>query len=238
MDKSNNTPVIGMLCWEAMGNPRGLVMTASLCGSSTNPETYTFPIRYFRVKGATLQTVLENPDPKILNAMICGIKQMAAEGVKAVTTSCGFNAIFQQELANAVDIPVFTSSLLQVPYVQSILGKNKTIGIITAKKESLTDVHLRAVGITEKTPVRIFGLEDCQEWSKIFNSPDNDVDLRLIKEDVVGVAMEAKRRHSDIGAYVLECTDLPPFAEIIREKTDCPVFDIVTMTRHVHMAVV
>ena len=74
MDKSNNTPVIGMLCWEPMGNPRGFVMTASLCGSSTNPETYTFPIRYFEVKGATLQTVLENPDPKILTAMIAGIE--------------------------------------------------------------------------------------------------------------------------------------------------------------------
>ncbi len=36
-------------------------------------------------------------------------KEVEKEGVRAITTSCGFNAIFQEALANAVNIPVFTS---------------------------------------------------------------------------------------------------------------------------------
>jgi hypothetical protein len=235
--KSQDSPKIGMLCWEEGQIPRGLIQTDTLCGSSTNPATYQFPIRYFRVKGANIQTVLENPDPQILDAMINGIKVMADEGVRAVGTSCGFNAIFQRELADAAALPVFTSSLLQVPYLLPTLGKEQTIGIITAKKAALTNAHLRAVGISQDSPLHIFGLEDCPEWAKIFHSPEEDVDLQIIEREVVGVALEAKRLNQNIGVFVLECTDLPPFAQAILERTGCPVFDVVTMINHVSMAV-
>lgn len=237
MERENTSPKIGMLCWEAGHVPRGLVQTESLRGSCTNPDSFDFPVRYCRVKGANIQTILENPDRDVLQTMIAEARAMVADGVRAITTSCGFNAIFQQELANAVDVPVFASSLLQVPLVRSMLGKNRTIGVITAKKVALREEHLRAVGITEDIPLRIFGLEDCREWGKIFRAPDDDVDLKLIEGEVVGVALEAKRRHPEIGAFVLECTDLPPFAQTIREGTECPVFDIVTMTNYVYQAI-
>lgn len=237
MERENNSPKIGMLCWEAGHVPRGLVQTESLRGSSTNPDSFDFPVRYCRVKGANIQTILENPDRDVLQTMIAGARAMVADGVRAITTSCGFNAIFQQELANAVDVPVFTSSLLQVPLVRSVLGKKRAIGVITAKKAALREEHLRAAGITQDIPLRIFGLEDCLEWGKIFRAPDDDVDLKLIEDEVVGVALEAKRRHPEIGALVLECTDLPPFAQTIREGTGCPVFDIVTMTNYIYQAI-
>lgn len=237
MERENNSPKIGMLCWEAGHIPRGLVQTESLRGSSTNPDSFDFPVRYCRVKGANIQTILEKPDRDVLQTMIAGARAMVTDGVCAITTSCGFNAIFQEELANAVDVPVFTSSLLQVPLVRSMLGENRAIGVITAKKAALRKEHLRAVGITEDIPLRIFGLEDCREWGKIFRTPDDDVDLKLIEDEVVGVALKAKRRHPEIGAFVLECTDLPPFAQTIREGTECPVFDIVTMTNYVYQAI-
>lgn len=237
MDRENTSPKIGMLCWESGRVPRGLVQTESLRGSSTNPDSYDFPVRYCQVKGANIQTILENPDRDVLQTMIAEARAMATDGVRAITTSCGFNAIFQRELANAVGAPVFTSSLLQVPLVRSMLGQNRAIGIITAKKAALREEHLQAVGITEDIPLRIFGLEDCREWGKIFSAPDDDVDLKLIEDEVVGVALEAKRRHPEIGAFVLECTDLPPFAHTIREGTGCPVFDIVTMTNYVYQSI-
>ena len=237
MERGNNSPKIGMLCWEAGHIPRGLAQTESLRGSSTNPDSFDFPVRYCRVKGANIQTILENPDRDVLQTMIAEARAMVADGVRAITTSCGFNAIFQEELANAVDVPVFTSSLLQVPLVRSMLGENQAIGVITAKKAALREEHLRAVGITKDILLRIFGLEDCREWGKIFHAPDDDVDLKLIEGEVVGVALEAKRRHPEIGAFVLECTDLPPFAQTIREGTECPVFDIVTMTNYVYQAI-
>ena len=159
---------------------------------------------------------------------------MAADGIRAITTSCGFNAIFQEELAEAVDVPVFTSSLLQVPFVQKIVGRGKEVAILTAKAAALKPGHLEAVGITKTEGLHVFGLEECPEWGKMFTDFDAELDLEKIKGEVVGVALEALRQYPGIRAYVLECTDLPPFSAEIREKTGLPVFDIITLAHAVH----
>ena len=225
---------IGILCWEAGHVPKGLVQLESLVGNSTNPDSYAFPVRFCRVKGANIETILENPSPAVLQTMIEEARAMAADGIRAITTSCGFNAIFQEELAEAVDVPVFTSSLLQVPFVQKIVGRGKEVAILTAKAAALKPGHLEAVGITKTEGLHVFGLEECPEWGKMFTDFDAELDLEKIKGEVVGVALEALRQYPGIRAYVLECTDLPPFSAEIREKTGLPVFDIITLAHAVH----
>jgi len=237
MTNTTEKPRIGILCWEAGQSPRGLEQLEALKGNSTNPETYDFPVRFCKVKGANIETILENPCRKVMERMIEEAQKMVKEGVKAITTSCGFNAIFQQELADALDVPVFTSSLLQVPMVCRILGKNKYVGVITAKKAALRKEHLKAVGITPDMPVEIFGMEECPEWNKIFIAPKEDVDLNVIKEEVVSTAAKAAKGLPQIGAFVLECTDLPPFAQAIREVTGKPVFDFVTLVNYINSSI-
>jgi glutamate racemase len=117
------------------------------------------------------------------------------------------------------------------------LGRNKHIGVITAKKAALREEHLRAVGITSEMPVEIFGMEECPEWNKIFIAPNEDVDLDVIREEVVSTAVKAVKENPKIGAFVLECTDLPPFAQRIREVTGKPVFDFVTLVNYINSAI-
>ncbi len=201
----------------------------ALPGNSTNPATYPFPVRFCRIAGANIETVLENPSETVLERMIEASKGLADSGVRAITTSCGFNAVFQRELAAALDVQVFTSSLLQVPAIFRLMRPGRKVGVITAKKSALRSKHLRMVGITEEMPVELFGLETCREWNKIFEAPDDDMDLDAVALEVVGTAERAVRAHPDIGAIVLECTDLPPFAEKIRRSTNLPVYDFTTM---------
>jgi len=234
MFKETGKPIIGILCWEAGQVPRGLVQLESLIGNSTNPESYAFPVAFCRVKGANIHTILENPDRGVLQTMIAEAKNMAASGIRAITTSCGFNAIFQNELANALDVPVFTSSLLQVPFVQKVVGEQGEVAVITAKKAALKPGHLAAAGIERTSNVHIYGLEDCPQWGKIFTAPDEDVNLDAVRKEVVGVALEAKKQHPGVRAFVLECTDLPPFAAEIRHRTSLPVFDIITLVNYVY----
>ena len=229
------TPLIGILCWEAKGCPRGLEQLEELPGNSTNPKTFKFPVKYCRVKGANIHTILENPCRSALRAIIREARLMEEGGIRAITTSCGFNALFQSELADSVRVPVFTSSLMQIPLIQKMLKKNQTIGVITAKKSSLTERHLKNVGIDDKTLLHIEGLESCTEWNKIFSAPEEDINISMVEKDVVDIACSMKKT-SDIGAFVLECTDLPPFSDAIRKATDCPVFDFVTLTNFVFRA--
>lgn len=227
-------PKIGILCWEAGQVPRGLAQLETLVGNSTNPDSYAYPVRFNHVKGANIHTILEKPDRVVLGAMIAAAREMVAEGIQAITTSCGFNAIFQNELANAVDVPVFSSSLLQVPLVQKILGHDGEICIITAKRAALKPEHLAAVGIEQTDKIQIFGLEKCEQWGRIFSAPDEDLDVETVRTEVVGVALVAVKDHPAIRAFVLECTDLPPFAEEIRSRTGLPVFDFITMVNYIH----
>jgi hypothetical protein len=235
-DGLSKTPLIGILCWEKGCSPRGLVQLEKLPGNSTNPETFAFPVKYCRIKGANIHTILEKPCRKVLQSMMDEARKMEAKGIRAITTSCGFNAVFQRELADAVSVPVFTSSLMQIPLVQNMLGNKQAVGVITAKKSALTEKHLQGAGVKNPVSIHIEGLEACTEWSKIFTSPDEEIDIPTVENDVVHTA-RSMMKMADIGAFVLECTDLPPFADAIRKATGRPVFDFVTLTNFMYQAI-
>jgi hypothetical protein len=204
----------------------------SLVGNSTNPDTYRFPVRFCRIAGANVETVLENPSREVLSGMIAESRRLVSEGVRAITTSCGFNAVFQRELADALsDLPVqvFTSSLLLVPLAMRFMSERKKIGIITAKRAALKEGHFRASGFAATDRILVFGLEKCPEWNKIFSAPNEDIDIGVVRAEILGTAKEAVRDNPEIGAIVLECTDLPPFADGIRSATRLPVYDFTTI---------
>jgi hypothetical protein len=50
-------------------------------------------------------------------------------------------------------IPVGTSSLIQIPLEQSVIGNNKGLGIITFDADYVVDAHLKAVGINYNVPI-------------------------------------------------------------------------------------
>lgn len=227
--QDSEKPKIAILCWEEGHVPQGLIQLETLKGNSTNLDTYPFPVKICRIKGANVETVLENPSREIMNSMILESRKLADEGIKAITTSCGFNAIFQKELNRAVPVPVFTSSLLQVPFIVNFLPEDSIIAVVTAKKTALKEEHIRAAGISPDCKMEIFGMEASKEWNKIFTNPDENIDLEIINRDVVNTAARAMENFPAIGAFVLECTDLPPFSQAIRMATGKQVFDFQTL---------
>lgn len=237
MNTETSPAKIGILCWEAGQVPEGLLQLEALVGNSTNPASYDYAVRFHRVKGANVKTILENPDPAVLRTMIADAQMMVNEGVKAISTSCGFNAIFQRELAMAVNVPVFTSSLLQVPLLKIVHGAKSEICVITANAGSLGMEHLQSVGIASMDGLHIIGLEQCSEWNKMFSEPDDEIDLDAIEREVLGVAQRACAEHPNISAFVLECTDLPPYSAAIRRLSGLPVFDFITMINYLNAAI-
>jgi Asp/Glu/hydantoin racemase len=229
-------PLIGILGWEA-GHKDTLSQFEEIAGNIANPDTFDFPVMYKRVKGAYYQTVVVQPNAQVLEAMTRAARELEQEGMRAIATSCGFNAIFQRELANAVGVPVFASSLIQVPLVHRMLKEGRKVGIITADKEHLTGQHLENAGITRAIPVVIRGVEATEEFSKIRADPNAVLDVTRFQDEVVGIAEALVQENPDVGAIVLECTDLPPFAAAIRRAIGLPVFDIVTLTHMVYEAV-
>ncbi len=118
-------------------------------GDVANASTYDFPVRFQRVEGLTVAQMM-NRDKAGLKKVIEAGKALQREGVRAITSDCGFMALFQKELRNELEIPVFLSSLLQITFLQQIIPRDRRIGIITANGESLDDEVLKACGIIDK----------------------------------------------------------------------------------------
>jgi len=221
---------IGVLCLEAYH--------AKVPGILRNASTFKFPVLYKVVMGASIDRLINQQDPGLLAPFIEAVRELEQEGVRAITGSCGFMVLFQRELAEAVNIPVFISSLIQVPMVHRMLRRDQKVGILTARKSKLTKDHLRAVG-AESVPVCIAGMDDQEEFCEtIIFGRKKEMDLDRLEKEVLSVVDNLAKENPNMGALVIECTDLPPFAHLIQEKVPIPIFDIVTLTNMVYEAVV
>jgi Asp/Glu/hydantoin racemase len=210
-------------------------------GDIGNATTFDFPVLYRTVKGASPTGLILERDPALLEPFVAGAVELEREGVRAITTSCGFLALFQRELADAVSIPVFSSALIQVPMVQQMLGRGRRVGILTANRAALTEEHFRGVGWSSETiPVHVVGLEEGELFLSAHHHPEQHpvVDFERVEAEVVRGAQQMIDEAPDVGAIVLECTNLPQHAAAIQRTTGRPVFDIVTLTRLVHASVV
>jgi aspartate/glutamate racemase len=206
-------------------------------GDIGNASTFEFPVRYKVIENATPARVVDNADRTLIPQFIEGAKELEREGVRAITTSCGFLALFQKELADAVNIPVFTSSLLQVPLAHRMIAAGKKVGILTAKLKALTKDHLRAVGITDSIPVAIRGMDDQKDFSEaIGGNLKRPLDPEKVKASVISVCKELKEEE-DVGVLVFECTNLPPYSSAVHKSLGLPVFDIITLCNYIYNVV-
>jgi len=207
---------------------------SKLPGHIKNAATFEFPVRYKVVKDATPERIVELADMSLLEPFIEAAKELEREGIEAITTSCGFLCLFQKEMADAVNIPVFASSLIQVPMLSKMLDEHKKVGIITASKSSLTSKHFNAVGI-DPSLIRVVGMDGKEEFNKVIIKRETTVlNVGRLRDEILSVAKELMEEPDDLGAIVLECTDLSPFINDIRDITRLPIFDIVTLTKMVY----
>ncbi|WP_372683981.1 aspartate/glutamate racemase family protein [Desulfosarcina sp.] len=223
--RSPKKPVVGILMLETTF-PR-------IRGDIGNPQTFPFPVLYQTVNGASPQRVVIEADAGLIDGFIDSGLSLVEKGVKAVATSCGFLALFHRQLVTALPVPVFTSSLLQVHMANSVIRSGQKIGIITANKKSLTDAHLAGVGI-QNYPLAIVGMEDAKEFSAVFIGGKATLDERICQREMLTAANRLMRTHPDVGAIVLECTNMPPYADKVRRATGVPVFDAVTLVNFAH----
>lgn len=205
-------------------------------GDMGNALTWPFPVHYKVVRGASPERVVRQGAPGMLGDFIAAARELVADGVDGITTNCGFLAMFQRELAEALPIPVATSSLMQVAQVNALLAPGRRAGILTISAASLTPRHLAGAGVPEGTPIG--STEGGREFTRAILDNEPELDVALARADNVEAARRLVADHPDLGALVLECTNMVPYAADIREATGLPVFSIETFVSWFHAALV
>jgi Asp/Glu/hydantoin racemase len=196
-------------------------------GDIGNVATFPFPVRYRVVAGASPRRVVLERDVALLAPFIAAARALQGEGAAAVATSCGFLALYQREMQEALDVPVWTSSLVLVGALQAGLGAGRRVGIVTADAASLSGEHLRAVAAAADTPVEGLATDSAFRATLLENRAE--LDGAAACAATVAAARRLIARCPEVAAIVLECTNMPPYADAVRAATGLPVHDITTL---------
>ena len=170
-----------------------------------NATTWPFPVLYRIVKGATPESVVLKGAAGLLPNFIEAAAELVRHGAEAITTNCGFLSLFQKELAAQVKVPVATSALLQVPWVQATLPPGKRVGVITVSAPSLTPGHLEAAGVPLDTP--FVGTEKGREFFRVLILGEKD-DMDVARPSRIS-SMPAARWSRRIPRSAPSCSNAP-----------------------------
>jgi len=195
-------------------------------GDMGNATTWPFPVLYRIVRDASPDLVVRRGAEGMLSAFVDAARDLVRDGADGITTNCGFLSLFQQELSEAVPVPVVTSSLMQVEMVNRILPAGKRAGVLTISASTLTEDHLRKAQVPEGTPIGT--TEGGQEFTRAILGNEESLDVEKARADNVEAALRLQKNHPELGAIVLECTNMCPYAADIQSATGLPVFSIVS----------
>lgn len=220
------------------GHPIGVIAVdlvyPKLPGNVVNASTFSFPVLYKKVE-FEIELLFEG-SPLIEKQIIEAAQELEREGVRAIIGACGYFAHFQDKVASAVDVPVFLSSMCQLPIIKLGLKNGQRVGVFAASGDNIDEVILSRVGaipadivvqdvgsLPSFAPIR---------WGK------TELDNKKLTEDLVELAVAFTKEHPEVGAILLECSDLPPYASAIQRATGLPVFDFITLINWVYTGVV
>jgi hypothetical protein len=191
-------------------------------GDVGNPRTFPVPVRRLVVEGAFPRRVVASAAALRASGLdqrfIAAMRQLEAQGARALTTSCGFLVLLQEELQAAVRVPVVSSTLLQLP---ALLAAEAQVGVLTISAEHLTHDYLLAAGVpTERLPdVLVQGVVPTGAFASAILGNQPELDLAAAEEEVVAAARALQARAPRLRTLVLECTNLPPYAQALADAT-------------------
>ncbi|MGB6103106.1 MAG: aspartate/glutamate racemase family protein [Pusillimonas sp.] len=193
-------------------------------GDVANARTWPFPVLYRVARGASPHVVVHERGQGLNKILVDTAKELVASGARGITTTGGFLSLFQDELSAACGVPVASSSLMQVPLVQKLLPPGKRVGVVTVHGGRLGPDHLVAAGAPGDTPV--VGTEDGEELTRVLLKGETRLDIAKAERDVIAAGQQLVAKHPDIGAIVMECHNMAPYAAALSAAVRLPVYDL------------
>jgi len=205
-------------------------------GDIGHAATWPFPVLYKVVRGATGERVTTaKPNDRstgLLGAFLAAAAELVQDGADGITTSCGFLSIYQRELAAHCGVPVAASALLQIPFAERLLPPGRRVGVLTFSASQLGPDHLAAAGAAPDTPV--VGTEHGSEFWRVMAHGEMTLDIPAARKDILAAGDKLLAEHPEIGAIVLECTNMVPFARALHLRLGMPIYDIYSFVSWFH----
>jgi hypothetical protein len=203
-------------------------------GDAGNPATWPFPVLTKVVRDASPERVVRARAEGLVDSFVEAGRALAAEGVVAIITTCGFLALHQRHIVARLPVPFASSALMQLPLLERLLAGGRRPGVLTIDAAALTRAHLLAVGADPETP--IVGVDSDGEFARTFLGNRPTLDVAAAERELLAAGDRLVARHVDLGAIVLECANMPPYAAALRARLGLPVYDMVSLGRWLYAA--
>jgi maleate cis-trans isomerase len=200
---------------------------AQVPGAMASPATFPYPVVHRVVQGSRPPVSAADAE-SLLPLYVEAARELARQGVAALTENCNGQMIhLQQRLAATVQIPVVTSALFLVPQIHRMMPSRR-LGILAFHPEAVTDEVIDACGWSAREiRVAVGGVADSAAWREFLRTKEIPERLRpRLESDLVALGRRMLAEHPDLGAFVAECTLLPPATQALRDALGLPVFDI------------
>lgn len=200
-------------------------------GDAGNPASWPFPVLIERVHGACARPVV-NGDVADAQPFIAAGQRLVERGAVAITTTCGFLARMQNALAEALPVPVMTSALLAYRAFAARIGHSRRVAILTIDASALDANVRRAAGISADAPV--FALAPESHFVRAILDAAIPLDRQRAEAEWVQLATSLQQRDPDLGGWLFECANMPPYAAAVRRATGLPVYDALSLGRELY----
>ncbi|MGH8137881.1 MAG: aspartate/glutamate racemase family protein [Steroidobacteraceae bacterium] len=196
-------------------------------GNIQNVTTLPFPVAYERVDGISIPELLEG-HPRMLEALLPAQGRLERRGVRIIIGACGSFANFQQELAHAASVPVFSSILTQIPWLLSALPRAQRIAVVFADSRSFTPRIQEQCRIQDASRLVVADCMALEPFRAMLEHPYR-LAHRQLEAAVASHLRELVKADPQIGLIMLQCSELPPYAAAIQRATGRPVVDVVNL---------
>jgi len=125
------------------GNAIGIIVLGIwyplVSGNVANATTFSFPVHYKLIEGGFSDKIQSpEPVPALLEQTIAAGKELEQQGCRAIVGACGYFANYQPEVAAALNVPCFLSSLM-----------HDKLGLQRCSPTSLCWFYVRAGGLCQ-----------------------------------------------------------------------------------------
>ncbi|XP_044182280.1 uncharacterized protein [Acropora muricata] len=202
-------------------------------GDIDHPDSFNCDVYYKVVPGLTFEMcqkgkMTDDVEKRFKQSIKWLVKEKKVNGI---TGDCGFMMNFQSIARQITKIPIFMSSLCQLPAVTCGYAETEQMIIMTANGKSLEpmrDLIRDECGVdTQDKRYNIVGCEDVPHFGQAVANGDK-VNTKNATPGIVKKAVEALKKYPKSRAFLLECTELPPYSDAIRFHTGLPVYDSIT----------
>ncbi|NIB38052.1 hypothetical protein HBA55_00565 [Pseudomaricurvus alkylphenolicus] len=199
-------------------------------GNMSNASSFNFPVLFEGLGDIDPHLLVsEAPDPVVIEKSIAAARRLQNQGVRTIVGNCGFFASCQQQIAAKLQVPFFSSSLMQVSQVANGLRPDQKVGIITANGAALrASPALQSCGLVDPSRAVIVGIEDTPPMQNVLTLKGH-YSLQEMEQVLIDTALTMVHEHPEIGAFVLECSELSIHAHAIQDAVRLNVWDFTTL---------